>query len=74
MEKMTVKQLIAILSELDQDAIVVLAKDPEGNHFSPISSDSDWSCSIGGYMSDSFEPGTPEETGGARAVCLWPIV
>jgi hypothetical protein len=34
--EITVRRLIEILSEHDQDAIVVMSKDAEGNSFSPI--------------------------------------
>lgn len=34
---MKVKDLIEALSSLDQDAEVILAKDPEGNGYSPLS-------------------------------------
>jgi hypothetical protein len=35
---MKVKQLKEILSEMPDDALVVLAEDPEGNRFSPVGS------------------------------------
>jgi hypothetical protein len=34
---MTVKELIEVLTRLNQDAIVVLSKDSEGNYCSPLS-------------------------------------
>lgn len=34
---LTVKKLIAYLKKLDQDALVILSSDSEGNSFSPLS-------------------------------------
>lgn len=34
---MTVKELIQMLKDEDQDRIIILAKDSEGNNYSPIS-------------------------------------
>lgn len=33
---MTVKELIALLSALDPDRIVILQRDPEGNGYAPL--------------------------------------
>lgn len=52
---MTVKQLINLLKKEDQDRIVILSKDGEGNSYSPLDSfykcsyraDSTWSGEIG---------------------------
>jgi hypothetical protein len=67
---MTVKELIARLNEMPQDAIVVASKDAEGNDFSPVAS-----LEVGVYMPRNGWAGEwiPEEPGDSGAsVCLWP--
>jgi hypothetical protein len=49
MSGMTVSDLIALLKELPQEALVVLSRDSEGNDFSPLSE----SYSKGVYIQDS---------------------
>lgn len=46
---MTVRELIAELSKLPPDALVVCQKDPEGNGYSPLYSISE----LGGYVPDT---------------------
>lgn len=48
MKYLTVKEVIAILQELDEDALVLLSRDPEGNGFSPVAEDH----SVGFYNDD----------------------
>lgn len=69
---MTVKQLIAQLSELPQESIVIMASDGEGNNYTPLAdiqeavyrADSTWS---GELVSDE----DPEKED-KKAVVLWP--
>ena len=68
----TVGTLIAILSELPQDAEVVMSKDQEGNGFSPY-----WAFSRGYYKptttwSGEFETHDSATDREINAVCLWP--
>jgi len=82
---MNVKQLITLLKTCDQNALVILAKDEEGNGFSPLAGVDD----TANYVSDSTYAGeiglrelTPElieqgygeddVVGGVKAVVLWP--
>jgi len=79
---MKVSELIEYLKELPQDAQVVLAKDGEGNSFSPLCGDhsegvyfpnTPWS---GEFASDddkeSLELLTEEIGGPIKAIVLWP--
>lgn len=70
---MTVKQLIEKLKKENQDALVVVAKDGEGNSFSPLhqaepatyKAERNWY----GYIAE----GDPSEKDGTvAAVVLWP--
>lgn len=70
---MTVADLIQRLSELpDLDAGVVLAKDREGNSFSPLDE-----IVVGAYTPDSTWSGEftgiEMPAGSTNAVCLWPV-
>jgi hypothetical protein len=77
----TVRELIEELSALQPDDLVVLAKDPEGNGYSPFSGadpcvyvpESTWS----GYLWDDEEPEPGWESEkpaeAVNAVVLWPI-
>jgi len=80
---MTVKELIERLKEIDQDRIVVMSMDPEGNGFSPLGDLE--TCAYtneGGYGEtgieklddDLREQGFTEEDikEGQPALCLWP--
>jgi len=85
---MTVKELIEHLEGLrDQDALVVLASDGEGNNFSAIPDDPDYAMSEGFFHKDRWEseyyppPGQDpeademrEDLGDAAKPCvvLWP--
>jgi len=82
---MTVKELIEQLKEVDQDRIVVMSRDPEGNGFSPLSGVETCAYSEdNGYGETGLEPddlndelreqGYTEEdiSDGQPAVCLWP--
>lgn len=69
---MTVKRLIECLEALDTpERLVVLAKDPEGNRFSPVPEQH--SISIGGFR-DSCRGGLLEEgdSSGTPCIVLWP--
>jgi hypothetical protein len=82
---MSVKELIELLSKEDQDAIVVIAKDSEGNRYSPFSAlqyaaylaDSTWSGSVGllSLTPEAIADGYSEEdlNGGEPAVVLYPV-
>lgn len=77
MAAITVGQLMAVLAECPLDAIVVLAKDAEGNDYSPLPDTQGWS--VGSYAPDSTWSGEfydgityDDPARGARAVCLWP--
>jgi hypothetical protein len=48
---MTVRDLIAILSPMNPDALVVLQKDAEGNGYSPLRDDGAYDDSV--YIADS---------------------
>jgi len=70
---LTVKQLIEKLKKENQDALVVVSRDSEGNSFSPLhqaepstyKAERNWH----GYLTD----GTPSEADGTvAAVVLWP--
>ena len=49
---MLVKELIEILQEFDPDAQIIIAKDPEGNEYSP-----GWSYFSGYYIPDTTYSG-----------------
>lgn len=79
MSAITIKALQALLATLPQETIVVLAKDSEGNDFSPMQAEG--GHSIGCYVAHrpwhgefydetSEDGGAPE--GGVPALCLWP--
>jgi len=82
---MNVKELIELLSKEDQDAIVIIAKDSEGNRYSPFSAmeysaylaDSTWSGSVGllTLTPENIADGYSEEDliGGEPAVVLYPV-
>jgi hypothetical protein len=53
MAGMTVGKLIEVLQGLPQDALVVLAKDSEGNDYSPIPGDPDYAYCLGTYIPES---------------------
>lgn len=74
--RMKVKELVEQLLEMDQEALIVLQKDSEGNGFSPLSD-----CYDAVYLPDSTYSGTvphpddvdPDETGYINAIILFPI-
>lgn len=78
---MTVAELIAALRKLPKGALVVMAKDEEGNGFSPFAgavsgvydAESTWSGDFFHQRiigdEDYFQP-TPEAV---PAICLWPL-
>ena len=83
---MKIKELVAILSKLPQDTEIILSKDAEGNHFSPLSGFGEGTIrpedvnnyNIEEYYSDHhsdedccLEPG--ERNGFVKAICLWPM-
>ncbi|MFE7717551.1 hypothetical protein ACFU44_00745 [Nocardia rhizosphaerihabitans] len=75
---MNVREWIEVMSKLNPEALVVLAKDEEGNAFSPLAyiepgyytAETTWS---GEFFTESNE--LPEEPGvpDVCAVALWPI-
>lgn len=78
---MTVKQLIAKLSEMDQSAIVVLRKDGEGNGHSPLEdlvhaiyrADSTWSGDVYPEGANEDDYGYTKQKGDKRCVVLVPV-
>lgn len=83
---MKVKELIESLQACDQDAIVVMAKDAEGNGYSPLSgfwrgmylAETTWSGDVGAESltdEDRAAGYTDEDvmTDGERAVILTPV-
>ena len=83
---MKVKELINLLREEDPEAIVIMAKDSEGNSYSPLSdfwcgvyqAETSWSGEVGySELTEDLEnAGYTEEDlieGGASAVILCPI-
>jgi len=80
---MTVKELIERLREIDQDRIVVMSMDPEGNGFFPLGDletyaftkeDGCGEIGIEELTDELREQGYTEEDikEGQPAVCLWP--
>lgn len=82
---MTVKELIAELSRLEQDRIVVMSKDSEGNSYSPLAdigrsayiAETTWNGSIGieKLTAKLKAKGYTKEdviSDGQPAVVLWP--
>ena len=69
---MKIKDLIKKLQEYDQDLMVVMSKDAEGNEFSPLSdvttelyeADSKWSGKILSNKNESYKP---------NCITLWPV-
>lgn len=79
MAAITVRVLAGIMAALPPDAVVVLAKDSEGNAFSPMQHAESWS--VGRYVAhrpwhgefcDETSDDGGAQTGGVPAVCLWP--
>jgi hypothetical protein len=81
---MTVAELIALLQDMPQDALVVQSSDAEGNNFSPTAE-----AGLGRYAAETTWRGdfglyelTPEDEAkgytdedvpdGPPAVCIWP--
>lgn len=70
----TVADLIVALSTLPPAARVVLAKDAEGNGFSPLNLAEGPDVSLGTYIPDSTWSGEFQNGDVAPdAVCLWPV-
>ena len=70
---MTVKELIVQLERRKPDAQVVLARDAEGNDFSPLDSwEAGWYTAETTYSGD-FEYRDHEGPREYNAVCLWPV-
>lgn len=75
---LTVRELIETLQTLDQDQLVVLSKDAEGNNFSPLEdystgryeATSTWSGEV--YSQEDIEEGFGDD-GLPTVVVLWPV-
>lgn len=76
---MTVRELIKMLEILDQDSLVIISADAEGNDYSPMDdystglywANTTWS---GDFHSDREElEEDEEEPSGVKCVCLWPV-
>lgn len=74
---MTIAELIEMLKELDQNALVIMSKDGEGNGYSPMvdefstgtyEPETTWS---GDFYSDA-EDGEEQDEAGQRCIVLWP--
>ena len=82
---MTVKELIVLLQEEDQDRIVVMSKDAEGNYYSPLDdmhacayrAETTWYGEVGleELTEEDKENGYTEEDviDGEKAIRLWPV-
>jgi len=83
--RMRVKELKELLKSVDDDRIVVMSRDGEGNGFSPLGdlddestylADSTWSgdCGIEKLTPELKKQGFTEEdiNGGEKALVLWP--
>ncbi len=83
---MTVQELIDALNEFDRDRVVIVAKDPEGNGYSPLSdlhnaayeAETTYSGNIGleELTAEDIAAGYSEEDiveDGEPCVVLWPI-
>lgn len=68
---MKVKKLIKLLEDLDEDATVILAKDAEGNSFSPLSDITD-DCKYAAHNSWSGYLLAKDVKKGKDAIVLWP--
>jgi hypothetical protein len=64
---MHVHELISLLEQCYPNAVVVLARDGEGNGFSPCAE-----VTSGRYLPVTNWVGEYSETDGNPAVCLWP--
>lgn len=70
---MTVKQLIEALKKENQDALVVMAKDSEGNSYSPLHQAADCAYRSTKPWNGEIVDGEPSEKDGTvAAVVLWP--
>ncbi len=81
---MKVKELLEILSTVDPERLVIMAKDPEGNGYSPLSSywegayvaDTTWSGEVGleTLTEEDRKQGYSEEDvkEGVKAIILTP--
>ena len=67
---MTVKKLRKLLKRQPDDVIVMLARDPEGNGFSPMSKR--YAYSLGTYDGDEYWDEL-EDGIGDIAIVLWPM-
>lgn len=67
---MKVKQLKELLTDVDDEKIIVMASDPEGNSFSPLAD-----FSIGTYKPENSYSGEfdGESNEKNNAICLWSI-
>jgi hypothetical protein len=68
---MTVAELIAKLSALPEDSLVVMSEDSEGNGFSPLAE-----LGADNYAADTSSSGEltdDEDEGVVPAVVLWPV-
>jgi hypothetical protein len=78
MTQLTVKQLKALLAQMPDDTLVVLASDAEGNAFSPVGGYTETARYIPGYRpwlpGDIYTQDDPkfESQPGQHAFVLWP--
>ena len=70
---MTVKQLIEALKKENQDALVVMSKDSEGNSFSPLHQAQDTTYKATRAWDGQIDDSKPSKKNGTvAAVVLWP--
>lgn len=78
---MKVKDLKAILSTLDDEIEIVMAKDEEGNDYSPLAEtslgvyqpESTWSGEFFAYENMENEDYAQPTENVVPAICLWPV-
>lgn len=73
MEEITIKQLIEILQKQDENRIVVLSRDSEGNSFSPLAQ-----MEVGKYLSGEARegkiyPDAVDVKDSVKAIIFYPI-
>lgn len=79
---MKVKELLELLKDLDPETIVILAKDGEGNGFSPCADHSDqyryeaestWSGELVSDPEESDDDGPERWDQAVPCIVLWPV-
>lgn len=72
---MTTAQLIQILATFPPDMEVILAKDEEGNGFSPISDlSNEWYAAVNSWSGEIIDPDDVEDEETVKVLVLWPMI